>query len=291
MVSQKSLLVSDPEELALRSFLSYLAREGRRPLWLTDVPRQLNRLAVKVLRSVPVAGQLDDGDLVGLLLIRLLEQKERRGPEAIEELLGENVRSLGAVLRHRMRQIATEYVPGRKLRRELRVHVRAALEDPRAGLACRPESLLVGERYSAACVAQAVRWLLSEDVPPDVRELERHLVAEFNLGTEHVAFEAAPDGSGRTRDPSASLVGGHADAEAVVTARALRTLLGEERSRLLGRRLGGSTIQELARQENAGLATIHERLRRAEEVTGAYFSEAEVSPRIARESLRLLRRE
>lgn len=279
MVCEKRVLIADPEELSLRHFISHLAGESRKRPPLAEVPEHLHRLAGQVLRRVPVDGQLDGEDLVALLLLRLLEQKRRRGARVLEALVEDQVRSLGAVLRHRMRQIATEYVPGRKVRRELRVHIRAALERPGRGPARRPESLQVGDRYSARLVAQAVRWLLAEDVKPELRELERELIAEFNLGTHHVPFDSAP--ALQSHEPGA---------EVVITARALRTVLGEERMQLLGRRLAGSTIEELAKEEGRGLATIHEHLRRAEEVTGAFFADSEVSPRTARASLELLRR-
>ncbi|MCI0572058.1 MAG: hypothetical protein L0Y66_14990 [Myxococcaceae bacterium] len=258
-------------EQSLREFVSGLAGTGVASRWSSS----LERLAARVLSRVPAGRDVEPQDLVGELVVRLLDARRRNGPGELEALLA--VGSLRGVLMHRLAQLASERVPGRSLRRELKGHVRRALTTLRPGLgARRPEALLVQGRYSAARVRAAVAWALAQDVPPVERELVARLVEEYALGVAHVGLEEA----------AALTAGG--DAEAPVLARALCARLGRQGARLVGRQLGGATLRELSEESGRKMTALHTHLHRLGAEVVTYVRASGADPGASRAALQLL---
>ncbi|MCI0573866.1 MAG: hypothetical protein L0Y66_24280 [Myxococcaceae bacterium] len=263
---------SSGEEQALRQFVAGLAGGG---MEARKQPECLEHMAAQVLSRIPSGADMGPEDLVAALVQKLLDGRQRAGPGALEALL--EVGSLRGVLAHRMKQIASENVPGRSLRRELKGHVRRALQRLLPGApAQRPETLLVHGRYCAERVHAAVTWALAQGVQPALPEVVRFLLAEYGLGVSYLEIESAP------------ALPICADAEALVLARELRAHLGHQEARLVGRQLGGATLRELSEESGRKKTALHSHLHRLGAEVVAYVRASGSDPGAARAALRLL---
>jgi hypothetical protein len=261
-------------EQDLRQFIRGLKTGGREAL---EAPKALVALAAHVLDGVPAGRDLEPGDLVSALVERLLEARERQGGQALEVLLG--TVSVRGVLRARLRQLASEHVPGRSLRKELAVHVRASLASPvPRGPARRPEALLVDGRYRAAHVRAAVAWALAEGAPREERGLVAFLLREYALGVTHVEADEA-----EAREDE-----GAVPADAAVLARELCTHLGAEGAQLVAGRLAGDTLQELCAKSGRKLTAVHSQVGRLEAQVADFVRASGAGVPQARGALRML---
>lgn len=237
-------------EHSLRRFVAGLRDASKGTV---AAPPGLAALARHVLASVPAERYMDPEDLVSELVERLLDARRRHGARVVEELLA--VDSVQRVLRERLRRIASEHVPGRSLRKELRVHVLQALASPRPVRAVRrPEAILVDGRYRSAEVRAAVHWALAMGTPPEERALVSCLLHEFALGVTQVDAGHA----------DARADEGAVPADSAVLARDLCARLGAEGARLVGSRLAGATLQELCARTGRKLTAVHTQVGRLE---------------------------
>ena len=264
------------KEQELRAFVEGLTESASAHM---EPPACLVQLAERVLARFHVDACIGAEDLVSLLVMRLLEPDGESGETGVDALLGAGVQSLYAVLRHRLQQVAAEQVPGRSLRKELRAHVKRALQEGRLGKGKRPDALLVDGRYAFARVRAAVAWAVGEGLAPaQERALVDCLLREYQLGVEQVCVE--PELLGHED--------GQERAEAPVLAHVLCAHLGPREARLVGRKLGGATLKELAQEEGRGLTTVFEQLRRSETELARCARRSGASVATTRAALRLM---
>jgi hypothetical protein len=264
------------KEQELRAFVEGLTESASVHI---EPPACLLQLAERVLARFHVDSSLGPEDLVSLLVMRLLEPDADKGETSVEALLGAQVKSLCAVLRHRLQQVASEQVPGRSLRKELRAHVKRALQVGVGAGGTRPDALLVEGRYAFARVRAAVAWAVGEGmVVAQERALVDFLLREYLLGVEQVPVE--PELLGHED--------GQERAEAPGLAQALCVQLGAREARLVARKLGGATLKELAQEEGRGLTTVFEQLRRSEAELARCARRSGASVATTRAALRLM---
>lgn len=265
------------QQAQLVAFIQGLSSPGARQV---PPPTCLVRLAAGVLGRQRADTGLSPEDLVSMLVVRLLEAQERSGETPAELLLADGVHSLAGVLRHRLGQLAAEGRPGRSLRKELAVHVRRALEEGTGKQrASRPELLLVDGRYAYARVRAVVAWALElGEVTADEKALVTFLLREYGLELEWV--EAEPEALGH-EDARES-------AEAPALVRVLYQQLGTRGLHLVGAKLRGETLKEMAQAEGRGLTTVFEHLRRSEAELTRCVRASGATVGTARAALRLL---
>jgi DNA-directed RNA polymerase specialized sigma24 family protein len=246
-MSRDDTLISSSKEASLRAYVEGLGAtdpaESRAP------PAELVLLAADVLRSLRAPAHLAPEDLAGDLTVRLLE-RIRHGQDPVD-----GARQLAPVLKHRLRQLAIEHSPSRRVLKELSEHVRRALAHPLPPSELRPDFLERDGRFVFAEVQRAVAWARTRgDAPDEVRPLVRWLAREFDLLIE---LGPAPE---RFED----LVHQPPRTLGLPLALALRSQLSPEVLTLLRQRLSGVPLREIAEALGCSITTAHASWARAQ---------------------------
>lgn len=229
-------------------------------------------MAESVLAQVPGCGMSAE-DLVSELTVRLLERAGRGDPA-----LGAGVRNVRAVLRHRLRQIASEHAPSRSMLKELGVHVREVLKGGLPPPAPRPDALESQGRLQRDKVRQAIGWAIAvEDAPADPRGLTRWLAREYSLLSEPLPLEALAT-VGRA-DPGVG---------ALRLARRLAARLGHEETEVLQLKLAGAPLREIAGRLSCSVSTACARMQQLQEEIAQEVRAADAPVGQVRDAFRLL---
>jgi DNA-directed RNA polymerase specialized sigma24 family protein len=254
----------------LRAYADGLASPGA----AVAPPAALLELAEQVLRGLRAPAYLTADDLVSELTVRLLE-RARAGKDPIGP-----ARNLRTVLRHRLRQLAIDHAPSRKVLKELTDHVRRALEEPWGQpTPSRPLFLERDGRFVHAQVRSAIAWARTrEDLPVDPAALARWLAREFDLLVEVGSGPTELDAWGSTTPPI----------DGVVLAWTLRERLGDQVLKVLLMRLSGAPLREIAEYLGCATATAHAHVSRATDILSEELRNAGACPNEAVAALELL---
>lgn len=232
-------------------------------------------------------------EVIDAAALRLVEQAhEPGGRRQLEALLAEDSpRRLVAYVRKVVRNAAADASPERAYYRALRNHVAAIIEDGTAtGVAAEdPGRLLVDGQIRRPLVAAAITEALAQ---PELAHLRSTLDAPesrpraIGVLTRYLVDRYPPDGvaiplplssSGTADGDSMSRLSSRQDLEetearrrhdAPRSAEQIAQLLGDD-LRLVLLRLEGLTLAEVSRRTGIAVATVGDRLSRAEEVLAA----------------------
>ena len=174
---------------------------------LREVPRDLFRIARSVLRGNAAN---DEDDLVGDLLVRLVQSAQRRLAYS-ETLLALDDRRLAGALRVRFAQLAAERIEGWDLVRQLRMHLKAGVTAgaPKPALP-RPLSLFVDDRLCAQRIWSEAAWH-QEHAPAfsrTIRDLSARIAAAHFPAMESLT-ESDEHATDRSRNPEESVHHAH----------------------------------------------------------------------------------
>ena len=242
-----------------------------------NLPPVLKQWAIAASRGTGIGRAYEVEDVVAELLRRLAAGEARQlGYPAMPDA------QLRLVLRRRLRQTAVELSDGWDLYKALRAHVGNVLEGVLpAAPAQRPGSLLKGEQYAKALVAEAVAWLGREE--PEHRTAAAIAARLASLYVPRlVPLEPANDDvevglrahAAANEDVEEALEALDGD----VLGRRLAALLTRSEARVLHRRLEGDALRVVAEGEGCAIATVFARERSAIRKVSQFVHRAGVSP-------------
>jgi hypothetical protein len=241
------------------------------------LPPVLKHWAQAASRGTGIGRAYEADDVLAELLRRLAAGEARQlGYVAMPDT------QLRMVLRRRLRQTAVELSDGWDLYKALRAHVGNVLEGVLpAAPAQRPASLLRGEQYAKALVAEAVAWLGREEPEYCTAAAIAGRLAALYVPRLVPIAPANDDVEVGIRTWAAANDDVDEALEALdgdVLERRLAALLTRSEARVLHRRLEGDALRVVAEGEGCAIATVFARERSAIRKVSQFVRHAGVSP-------------
>ena len=256
-----------------------------------QIPPALHDLARRALRGHPV---VDDAeacrDVVQSLVARAIGDVRAGRPRAWRQLGTMDDGALAGVLKHRLRQTASEQDPLRLERHALSQHVRHALAASVDENASPPTGLTDRfGRFSHPLIKDAVAWALasSSALERSTRAVTNHLVHKYLPRRER---DASPDDWSADADLADPETDMRRSIDGPRMARDLVTLLTPRVARVISMSLDGATYDQISISEGIPLGTLHRWVKKAEVVIGGYSERVFLTSGTMRYVFRLIAR-
>ncbi len=221
------------------------------------LPAELRNLAQQVKSRSRVSRASAD-ELVSELLLRLVDGTARNTAASAKRLLELDDKGIQGVLRHRMRQIATESHPQWKQVKQLRAQVRHVLSTGNLDASESPTRLYDGEKLSAPRVRQAVAQVLGDEGRPiGAKAIAARVVEEYvfsSSSSSDVTHDAIADGEVESPEEAVRRA-----LDAHFLAHDLQIRLGSDLFQVVALRAAGAGFTTVAKSLGIGLATAHGR--------------------------------